>query len=119
MRKRYGAKAFLKALVDQAPTLAIELPSLPEAVASAIFTVGQLERLAHEQRETIDRLANAIDGQNRHTRWRRVAGAALIVAGVGILWQPLVGLIADRGDSLSITAGVAAALAGSLLVVRG
>ena len=119
MRERYGAWAFLKAFVDQAPTLAVELPRLPEAVSSAIFTVGRLGRLAQEQREAMDRLANAIDGQNRRTRWRRAAGAALIVVGIGFLWQPLAGLIAARGDSLSITAGVAAALAGSLLVVRG
>ena len=119
MRERYGAKAFLKAMVDHAPTLATELPRLPEALSSAIFKLGELGRLAAAQRAAMDRLTNAVNGQTRRARWRRAAGAALIVAGLGFLWQPLAGIVAAGGDSLSITAGAVAALAGSLLVVRG
>ena len=119
MRERHGPKAFLKALIDHAPTLAVELPRLPEAASSAIFKLGELDRLAMTQREAIERLTRAIDGQCRRARWRRVVGAVLIAAGLGFLWQPLAGLVAEGGDALSITAGVVAALAGSLLVVRG
>ena len=119
MRDRYGPKALVKALIDQAPTIAAELPRLPEALSSAIFKLSELDRVALAQRDAMERLTRAIDGQTRRTRWRRVAGAALIVAGIGFLWQPLAGIVAQSGDSLSITAGVVAALAGSLLVVRG
>ena len=119
MRDRYGPKALVKALIDQAPTIAAELPRLPEALSSAIFKLGELDRVALAQRDAMERLTRAIDGQTRRTRWRRVAGAALIVAGIGFLWRPLAGIVAQGGDSLSITAGVVAALAGSLLVVRG
>ena len=119
MRERHGPKAFLKALIDQAPALAAELPRLPEAASSALSKLGELDRLATAQREAVERLARAIDGQYRRTRWCRVIGAALIAVGLGFLWQPLADIVAEGGDSLSIAAGVVAALAGALLVVRG
>ncbi len=118
MRERHGPKAFFKNLAENAPALAAELPRLPELVASAAYKLGELDRLANIQRQAMDRLARAIDGQHRQACWRRAAGAVLIVAGLALLWQPLRALVASGGDSMTITAGVAAALIGSLLVGR-
>ena len=119
MRERYGPKAFWKSLRDNAPTLLAELPRLPELAASAITKLGDWERNATAQREAIDRLARAIDGQRKRVRWRRAAGLALIVAGAGVLLRPLTQVIAESGDPVSLAAGFTAALIGSLLLAWG
>ena len=119
MRERYGAKAFLNALVANAPTLLAELPRLPETLASAAYKLGDLERLARLQRQAVERLAAAVDTQNRQARRRRIVGTVLIVAGLALLWRPLANAVAASGDPVSVAAAVAATLLGSLLVVRG
>ena len=119
MRERYGAKAFFNALVANAPTLLSELPRLPETLASAAYKLGDLERLARLQRQAVDRLAAAVDTQNRQARRRRIVGTVLIVAGLALMWRPLADAVAASGDSVSVAAAVAATLLGSLLVVRG
>ena len=121
MRERYGPAALLKSLVEHAPTLATELPRLlpqiPDMVANAVHRLGDMDRRSNAQREAMDRLTRAIESQHRRARWRRAAGGALIVVGLFLLWRPLAEAIAG-GDSVSITAGVVAALAGSVLVLR-
>jgi len=121
MRERYGPAALIRSLVEQAPTIIQELPrllpQLPEIVTTAVARLSDLDRLADTQRQAMDRLTRAIDGQHRRARWRRAAGGGLILASVALLWRPLSDAIAG-GDSVSITAGVAAALTGSVLVLR-
>ena len=118
MRERYGAKAFFKSLADNAPALLAELPRLPEMAVAAIYKIGDLDRAAATQRNAIAKLTRAIEEQHKHTRWRRAAGAGLLVAATGLLWRPVMDAFAGN-DSASITLGALAALAGSLLVLRG
>ncbi|MYJ76439.1 MAG: ubiquinone biosynthesis regulatory protein kinase UbiB [Gammaproteobacteria bacterium] len=122
MRDRYGPVALLTNLIEHAPALAVELPRLlpqiPDLVATAMHKLGDMDRRANVQREAMERLTSAIDGQNRRGRWRRMAGAALVGLGLVLLWRPLADAIATS-DSVSVTAGVVAALAGSVLVLRG
>ncbi|MYD99406.1 MAG: ubiquinone biosynthesis regulatory protein kinase UbiB [Gammaproteobacteria bacterium] len=121
MRERFGPTALLRNLVEHAPTIARELPrllpQLPEIVANAANTLGDLDRLANTQRQAMDRLTRAIDAQHRRTRWRRAAGGGLILASIALLWRPLVDAM-TTGDSVSVTMGVAAALTGSVLVLK-
>ncbi len=117
MRDRHGPTAILKSLLENAPALAAELPRLPELVTTAAARLGELDRLAGAQRQAMDRLTRAINRERRTARWRRAAGAALIALGLGLLWRPLNDAIAS--GSMSATAGVAVALLGSLLVLRG
>ena len=119
MRERFGAKAFVKALRDNAPGLLAELPLLPETISSAIHQLGQLDRLANAQTQAVARLTRSIDEQNRRARRRRMAGAALILVAVAFLWRPLTDAVAGGEGGVSIAAGVAAALVGSLLVAKG
>ena len=122
MRERYGPLALLTNLIEHAPTLAVELPRLlpqiPDIVATAMHKLTDMDRRANTQREAMERLTSAIDGQNRRGRWRRAAGGALVALGLVLLWRPLVDAIAGS-DSVTVTAGVVAALAGSVLVLRG
>ncbi len=122
MRERYGPVALLANLVEHAPTLAVELPRLlpqiPEIVATAMHKLTDMDRRANTQREAMERLTSAIDGQHRRARWRRVAGGALVALGLVLLWRPLAAAIAGN-DSVTVTAGVVAALAGSVLVLKG
>ncbi|MCE2424297.1 MAG: ubiquinone biosynthesis regulatory protein kinase UbiB [Pseudomonadales bacterium] len=121
MRERFGPTALLRNLVEHAPTIARELPrllpQLPELLANAANKLGDLDRLANTQRQAMDRLTRAIDAQHRRARWRRAAGGGLILASIALLWRPLVDAMAT-GDSVSVTVGVAAALTGSVLVLR-
>ena len=122
MRERFGPKALLRSLIEHAPAIAQELPillpQLPEIVTTAVSRLGDLDRQASAQRQAMDRLTRALDAQHRRARWRRAAGGGLILASVVLLWRPLADAIAG-GDSISITAGVVAALTGSVLVLRG
>ena len=122
MRERFGPKALLRSLIEHAPAIAQELPillpQLPEIVTTAVSRLGDLDRQANAQRQAMDRLTRAIDAQHRRGRWRRAAGGGLILASVVLLWRPLADAIAG-GDSISIAAGVVAALTGSVLVLRG
>ena len=55
------------------------------------------------------RVARAVEEQNKHAKWRRRRRPA---AGfLGLRWRPLMSVLADGGDSASITAGALAALA--------
>lgn len=122
MRERYGPVALLTNLIEHAPTLAVELPRLlpriPDLVATAMLRLGDMDRRENTQRKAMARLTRAIDGRNRRGRWRRAAGGTLVALGLVLLWRPLAVTIAGS-DSMSVTAGVVAALAGSLLVLRG
>ena len=122
MRERYGPAALFANLMQHAPALAVELPRLlpqiPDIVATAMHKLNDMDRRARVQREAMERLTGAIDGRNRRGRWRRAAGAALVGLGLVLLWRPLADAIATS-DSMSVTAGVVAALAGSVLVLRG
>ena len=118
MRERYGPRAFFKSLVEHAPTLAAELPRLPEVAASAIYKLGQLDRLAAAQRDALDRLTRAVTGQQRRARWRRAAGLALVAAAAALLLGPLKQALGG-GDSASLAAALVAALVGALLLVSG
>ncbi len=116
MRERFGPAALLKNLVDHAPTLVAELPRLPELVTSAVYKLGELDRLAAAQRQAMDRVSEALDGQRRRSRWRRLLGAALVAAGTALLWTPLREVASDGGPALA--AGAFVALAGAWLVGR-
>ena len=119
MRARFGPRAFVRAVLEQAPALAAELPRLPELITSAVQRLGDIDRLVSAQRDATNRLAEAIDGQTKRARWRRAAGVALIVAGAGLLLRPLSHALASGGDTVSLVAGVVAAAAGSLLLLWG
>ena len=122
MRERYGPLALLTNLIENAPALAVELPRLlpqiPDIVATAMHKLTDMDRRANAQREAMEKLTSAIDGQNRRARWRRAAGSALVALGLVLLWRPLADAITGN-DSVTVTAGVVAALAGSVLVLRG
>ena len=122
MRERYGPVALLTSLIEHAPNLAVELPRLlpqiPDIVATAMHKLTDMDRRAKTQREAMARLTSAIEGQNRRARWRRAAGGALVALGLVLLWRPLADAISGA-DSVPVTAGVVAALAGSVLVLRG
>ena len=117
MRERYGARAFLQSLADNAPALLAELPRLPELAVEAIYKIGDLDRQATTQRQAMAKLTRAVEDQHKHARWRRAVGAGLLVAAAGLLWRPVMDALGG-GDSASITVGALAALAGSVLVLR-
>ena len=125
MRRRYGFRAVAKALADHAPALLMELPTLPETVAGAVRKLGDLHRLAGAQQQAMTRLAAALEGQQRRGRWRRAAGLALMAVAAGLLWRPLQAALDSLSSAsaehapMSLTAALAAAVIGSVLLVRG
>ena len=125
MRQRYGIRALAKAVADSAPTLLLELPTLPQTVAAAARQLGDLHRLANTQQQAMARLTAALDGQRRRTRRRRAAGIGLLLAAAALLWQPLRDVLAAFDGALatdapvSTAAALAAAVVGAVLLARG
>ena len=125
MRQRYGVRAIAKAVADNAPTLLLELPTLPQTAAAAVRQLGDLHRLANTQQQAMARLAAALEGRQRGARWRRVAGLALVLVAGALLWGPLREVVARFDGPLatdapvSAAAALAAAVAGAVLLARG
>ena len=119
MREHYGPGAILKTVVDQGPGLIELLPRIPELLITGARQLPELGRLAVEQKQAMENLTSALLSERRRRRRARVAGAVLVVAGVGLLWESFMEVIAIGGDNMTATAGVAATLIGSVLVGRG
>ena len=118
-REHYGPGAILKTLVDQGPGLIELLPRIPELLIAGSRQLPELGRLAVEQKKAMENLTSALLSERRRRRRARVAGAVLVVAGVGLLWESFMEVIAIGGDNMTATAGIAATLVGSVLVGRG
>ena len=119
MREHYGPGAILKTVVDQGPGLIELLPRIPELLITGSRQLPELGRLAVEQKQAMENLTSALLSERRRRRRARVAGAVLVVAGLGLLWESFMEVIAIGGDNMTATAGIAATLVGSVLVGRG
>ena len=115
MAERYGPWAIARGLIDQAPALLDQLPRLPAFLATAGPRLADLDRLAAEQRDAMQSLARALDASRRGGRWRGVAGAALALAGLGLLWRAM----PAGGLEPLWLAGAGAVLFGVALLGRG
>ena len=118
-REHYGPGAILKTIVDQGPGLIELLPRIPELLITGSRQLPELGRLAVQQKQAMENLTSALLSERRRRRRARVAGAVLVVAGVGLLWESFMEVIAIGGDNMTATAGIAATLVGSVLVGRG
>ncbi|HBP15992.1 MAG TPA: ubiquinone biosynthesis regulatory protein kinase UbiB [Gammaproteobacteria bacterium] len=118
-REHYGPGAILKAVVDQGPGLMELLPRVPELLLTGSRQLPELGRLAVEQKQAMENLTSALLSERRRRRRARVAGAVLVVAGVGLLWESFMEVIAIGGGNMATSAGIAATLVGSVLVGRG
>ena len=118
-REHYGPGAILKAVVDQGPGLMELLPRVPELLLTGSRQLPELGRLAVEQKQAMENLTSALLSERRRRRRTRVAGAVLVVAGVGLLWESFMEVIAIGGGNMATSAGIAATLVGSVLVGRG
>ena len=121
MRERYGPRAVLGSLAENAPALVAELPhllsQLPALVGSAA-KLGQLDQILDERKDAMERLIRALEGRRRSGLWRRVFGLALVGASIAVLWRSSALVIPD-GGSLVVALGAGLALAGAWLVGRG
>ncbi|MEE3182487.1 MAG: ubiquinone biosynthesis regulatory protein kinase UbiB [Pseudomonadota bacterium] len=118
-REHYGPGAILKAVVDQGPGLMELLPRVPELLLTGSRQLPELGRLAVEQKQAMENLTSALLSERRRRRRARVAGAVLVVAGVGLLWESFMEVIVIGGGNMATSAGIAATLVGSVLVGRG
>lgn len=114
---RYGPLGALRRFADRLPDLLDQLPQLPDLLLGAEARIKDLDRLAAEQREVIGNAAEMLGRRRRNRRWRRIAGAALGLAGLSLLWKPLTSALAG-GDLEAAVLGVAALAVGALLLTR-
>ncbi len=117
MEQRVGPLAALRQLGERAPSLLEQLPRLPELILNANKSLERLDKLAHEQRQATERLAGLMESQQRRTRRGRWVGGALIVGGGALLFSPVVAAL-QSNQPIPVTAGLIAAVLGSLLIAR-
>ncbi len=115
MAQRYGPLAIARGLLEQAPALIDQLPRLPELLAAAGTRFGDMDRAAAEQRDAMRALTRALDTRRRGVRWRQLAGAALALAGLGLLWRSAAATAVEP----TVLAGAGAIVIGVLLAGRG
>ena len=114
MAERYGPLAIARGLLEQAPALLDQLPRLPALLAAAGTRLGDMDRLASEQRQAMQELTQALHGRRRGARWRRAAGAGLALAGLGLVWRSVEATAMEP----SLLAGAGAVVIGLLLAGR-
>lgn len=117
MEQRVGPLAALRQFGERAPGLLEQLPRLPELIINANKSLERLDRLAREQRQVTDRLAGLMESQQRRARRGRWLGGALVVGGGALLFSPVVAAL-QSNQPLPVTAGLIAAVLGSLLIAR-
>ena len=117
MESRVGPAAMLRQLSERAPDLMEQLPRLPELLLNATQGLQRLDDLARQQHKATRELTALLQAQQHRTTRKRWLGGALLLGGGALLWSPVASALAD-GQSLSVTAGLLAALLGSLLIVR-
>ncbi len=117
MQERVGPAALLRELGNHAPEIMEQLPRLPELIAGAGFALRRLDQIAGEQARINRRLEQFTLEQTKRSRFRRVAGLALLITGAALLWQPVTAAM-SAGAPLPVTLGVLAAVLGSLLIAR-
>lgn len=117
MAERVGPVATLRAFAEQAPKLMAQLPRLPALLANSPRQLRGLEHAVGQQTLQLAALRQQMDQQTRHTRRKRLIGAALIVVASILLWGPVSQSLQDL-QSLGPLAGLLSALVGSLLLAR-
>ena len=117
MEQRVGPLAALRQFGERAPSLLEQLPRLPELILNANKSLERLDKLALEQRKATERLAGLMESQQRRTRRGRWGGGALIVGGGALLFSPVVAAL-QSNQPIPVTAGLIAAVLGSLLIAR-
>ncbi|MEM9621506.1 MAG: 2-polyprenylphenol 6-hydroxylase [Pseudomonadota bacterium] len=114
--RHLGPAAVVNEWVNAGPQVWQQLSRLPQTLLRSETELRQLRSDIHKQHQTITRIESGISRQQRHRRFKQVAGIALVVASGWMLWQPLSAGLAS-GD-ITMLAGVISALLGSALLVR-
>jgi len=117
MAERVGPAAALRTFAEHAPEIIGQLPGLPLTLARSGAQLKRLERAFKRQARALERLESRIERTERRARMRLVAGAALLLAAVALLWGTVGGPPA-AGIDASILTGLAGIALGSLLLVR-
>jgi ubiquinone biosynthesis protein len=117
MEQRVGPTAVWRQFTAYAPQLIEHLPRLPELIVGASQGLRRLDKLAREQRTVMNRLAAAMEAQERQSRARRWLGAALLLGSGALLWSGIASAL-NAGAPMPITVGVLAAVLGSMLIAR-
>lgn len=112
MTAQLGPETTIERFVARMPDMVQQLPSLPDLVVDADFTLKHLKQLSLQQGGRLDEL----EAKRARPRWQLILGSIALLAGTAQLWDPLQALLATyNGIGLGLT-GVA--LGGWLLWPR-
>ncbi len=111
-----GPAAAINEWLSAGPQLWQQLSRLPSMLERNDRELRLLQTSLAEQRQTVARIDQHLTRQQRHRRFKQVAGIGLVSLSMWMLWQPIAeGL--NSGD-MTMLAGLASALLGSALLVR-
>ncbi|MGD8417677.1 MAG: ubiquinone biosynthesis regulatory protein kinase UbiB [Pseudomonadales bacterium] len=117
MVEHVGPGAALREVAAHAGEILERLPELPGALLSANVRLKALERHVRTQSRELKRLEERLARSERGRLTRRLSGSSLLVVAGLLLFNPLSETLA-AGAGLSVSAGVASALLGSLLLLK-
>jgi len=111
-----GPGAAINEWLSAGPQLWQQLSRLPSMLERSDRELRLLQASLDEQRQTVARIDQRLSRQQRHRRFKQVAGIGLVSLSMWMLWQPISqGL--SSGD-VTMLAGVVSAFLGSALLVR-
>ena len=100
IKERMGPRGLLKAFIEQAPEWLDQLPQAPQLVFDALQQIKNMDKLAKEQRQTIEKLHKELEKSNRVKSQPVLGCVALVLAGVLVYRPELVDLSAGVLPSL-------------------
>jgi ubiquinone biosynthesis protein len=112
-----GPAAALREFAEHAPLILEQLPRLPALIARTGTQLRQLERAVDRQSGNMRSVEKRLDKLDRRWRWRRLSGAALLLAAGALLWGPIRESL-QSGAEFGMLAGLASAALGTLLLLR-
>ena len=115
--QRFGPSAVINQWVEAGPELWQQLANLPESLGRNEQLLRTLQFNMAHQSENLAELQTSIQQKKRRSVVYKSVGGGLLTASILLFWQPITTSLAQT-DGLTALTGIAAAVIGSVMLLR-